>query len=146
MSDADRYFGVGTVAGEPAGSGRYLELEDIEPVEFLAGLVFRPVLTDEQLVNFVHYEPHTVVPQHTHVEQQITFVLEGEFEFSLAGDVRTLRKRTVAVIPPWVPHAARTYDNTCLQVDIFVPPRAVLAEVIRSRLAAQPEQSASPTG
>ncbi len=120
----------------------------MEPVELVKGLVFRPVLTDEQMVNFIFYDPQTVVPEHAHSEQQIAFVVDGELEFSLAGDVRMLRKGMVAVIPPWVPHAARTYDSTCLQVDVFVPPRAELVKVIDARLAttAQPESSSLPAG
>lgn len=136
MSDVDRYFATEVPEGEPATGGKFVDLDDVLPVEFLPGLVFRPILTDEQMVNFITYEPGTVVPEHVHEEQQITFVVEGEFEFTIAGETRLLRRGTVAVIPPWVPHAARTLDSHCLQIDVFVPPRAVLAEVIRRDAAA----------
>jgi quercetin dioxygenase-like cupin family protein len=131
VSDVDRYFASKIPADVAPDAGRYIDLSDVAPVEFVQGLVFRPILTDEQMVNFVHYEPGTVVPEHAHAEQQITFVLDGEFEFTLGGELRTLRPGTVAVIPSWVPHAARTLGKSCLQVDVFVPPRAVLAEVLR---------------
>lgn len=128
---ANRYFALD---GGPEASerGNYLELEEVAPVEFVAGLSFKPVITDDVLVNFVHYEPHTVVPLHSHPESQITFVIDGEFEFDLGGDVRVMRRGMVAVIPPWVPHAARTRDGRCFQIDVFQPPRSALLDLIAS--------------
>src|SRR3954471_4786022 len=110
---------------------RWIEVGEIETVQFAAGLTFRPVLGQDALVNFVSYEPHTVVPVHSHVEEQFTFVLDGEFEFECDGETRLLRRGTVVHIPAGVPHGARTYDTTCFQVDVFSPPRQVLAEALR---------------
>lgn len=127
--DADRYF---TLDPEltPHGEGRYVELDEIERVQFVEGLTFRPVLGERTMVNWVHFEPGTEAPRHAHEEEQITFVVEGEFEFDLDGDVRTMRPGMVAVIPPGVPHGARTTDGPCLEIDVFVPPRKVLLEKI----------------
>jgi quercetin dioxygenase-like cupin family protein len=117
---------------DPGVHGSYAELDAIAPVEFVPGLTFTPILTEDVLVNFVRYEPGTVVPLHSHAESQITFVVDGEFEFDLGGDVRVMRRGTVAVIPPWVPHAARTYESRCLQIDVFQPPRAGLLKMIEA--------------
>ncbi len=81
------------------------------------------MLGDQLLVNFIRFGPHCEAPLHWHDEEQIAFVLEGEFEFEVAGEKRVLRRGDAVVIPPNVPHSARTYDNTCLQVDVFHPPR-----------------------
>jgi hypothetical protein len=35
----------------------------------------------------------------------------------------------VALIPSFVPHAARTYEASCFQVDVFSPPRKLLLEL-----------------
>lgn len=112
--------------GTPTAPGRYRRIADIPSVEFVAGLGFRPVLGESMLASFVSFAPHTVAPVHAHVEEQIVIVLEGELEFELDGDVRVMRPGDVAVIPPWVPHGARTRDSTCLEVDIFSPPRESL--------------------
>lgn len=122
------YFSEPT--GVPTTSGRYVEVEDARVVRMIAGLEFRPVLGERVLVNFVRYEPNTVVPRHAHEEEQFTLVLEGEFEFDLDGDVRVMRPGTVAVIPPWVPHAARTLDSTCFQIDVFSPPRQGILDAL----------------
>jgi quercetin dioxygenase-like cupin family protein len=128
---ADAYFAKATPSqGVPGRPGTWHEIDAIDPVEFLPGLLMRPVVGDGMLVNFVTYEPGTVVPLHAHDEEQITFVLEGEFEFELDGETRTLRPGMVAHIPAHVPHAARTLETTCKQVDVFVPPRRVLLDAL----------------
>jgi unsaturated pyranuronate lyase len=124
--------------GTPTAPGRYLAVEDVEPVEFVAGLVFRPVLGEGSLVNFVSFEPNTEAPMHVHVEEQFTIILEGEFEFELDGDVRTMHAGDVAVIPPWVPHGARTKGTTCREIDVFTPPRRSLLEHAARRDATPP--------
>jgi len=80
------------------------------------------------MVNFVSFAPNTEAPMHVHEEEQIVIVLEGEFEFELDGDVRTMRAGDVAVIPAWVPHGARTHDSSCREIDVFNPPRRSLLE------------------
>jgi quercetin dioxygenase-like cupin family protein len=124
MSQTDHFSTEGE--GTPTAPGRYRTIADIPSVELLPGLGFRPVLGESMLANFVTFAPHTEAPMHTHVEEQLVVVLEGELEFNLDGEIRVMRPGDVAVIPPWVPHGARTLDQTCLEVDIFTPPRQSL--------------------
>ena len=142
MSGSDAYF-----ANDPnlerGGEGRYLDLAaDVVPVEFVPGLEFRPVLGERMLVNFVHYRPRTVAPVHAHEEEQVTFVIEGAFEFDLDGDVRLMRPGMAVHIPPGVPHGARTLESACYEIDVFSPPRKVLLEAMR---AAAPDEGAAGT-
>ncbi|WP_339125005.1 cupin domain-containing protein [Pseudonocardia sp. D17] len=97
----------------------------------MPGLAFRPVLGEQMMTNFVHFEPNTEAPVHQHEEEQIVIVLDGEFEFELDGEVRVMRAGDVAVIPPWVPHGARTRDTRCDEIDVFNPPRKTLVEHLR---------------
>ena len=92
MTDAERYFSMDPKRGEAATGGAYVEVDkDVSAVEFVPGLVFRPVVGDQLMANFVRYDPNTVAPLHTHEEEQITVVIEGELEFDLAGDLRNMR-------------------------------------------------------
>ncbi len=115
-------------AGTPTAPGRYVDVSAIAPVEFVPGLEFRPVLGQGMLANFVTFAPHTEAPLHVHEEEQIVIVLEGEFEFEIDGDTRVMRPGDVAVVPPWVAHGARTKDSSCVEVDVFNPPRRSLLE------------------
>jgi quercetin dioxygenase-like cupin family protein len=134
MSDAASHFTT-QAQGEPAGAGRYVNVDSIAPVEFLPGLGFRPVLGQRAMTNFVTFEPGAIAPRHVHEEEQIVIVLDGEFTFDLDGDVRTMRKGDVAVVPAWVPHGAWTTDTWCLEVDVFSPPRQSLLKLAEAQAA-----------
>lgn len=134
MSDAATHFSTEAL-GEPAGTGRYVRVEDITPAEFLPGLGFQPVLGDRAMVNFVSFEPGVEAPRHVHEEEQIVIVLDGEFTFDLDGDVRVMRKGDVAIVPSWVPHGAWTTDSRCLEADVFCPPRRSLLALAEAQLA-----------
>jgi len=121
--------------GEPAGPGRYVNVDSIKPVEFLPGLGFRPVLGQRAMTNFVSFEPGSQAPRHVHEEEQIVIVLDGELTFDLDGDVRTMRKGDVALVPAWVPHGAWTTDSHCLEVDVFCPPRQSLLKLAEAQAA-----------
>lgn len=118
--------------GTPLADGRFVKPELIESVEYVPGLTFQPVLGENMLANFVTFEPHTEAPLHVHEEEQIVIVVDGEFDFTIDGDTRTMRVGDVAVIPPWVPHGAVTGDNSCREVDMFNPPRSTLVEHARA--------------
>ena len=129
MPDSTRYFRTDEQS-QIKGAGNWITWKDVEPIEMVPGLNFQPVLGDRLMVNFVAFEPNVEAPIHWHEEEQITFVIDGEFEFEVAGEKRILRRGDSVVIPPNVPHGARTYDSTCLEVDAFHPPRRGLLEAM----------------
>jgi quercetin dioxygenase-like cupin family protein len=141
LGDAVSHFTT-VPGGVPAGAGRYVNVDAITPVEFLPGLGFRPVLGQKAMTNFVSFEPGATAPRHVHEEEQIVIVLDGEFTFDLDGDVRTMRKGDVAVVPSWVPHGAWTTDSHCLEVDVFAPPRSSLLKLAEAQAAGNAASSA----
>jgi len=144
MSDAESHFSTEAL-GEPAGAGRYVKLDSISPVEFVPGLGFRPVLGQRTLTNFVSFAPGAVAPKHVHEEEQIVVILDGEMVFDLDGDIRTMRKGDVAVIPAWVPHGAWTVDTRCEELDVFCPPRQSLLKLAEAHAAAEAgDEAAEP--
>jgi quercetin dioxygenase-like cupin family protein len=133
MTDADRYFAMDHKAGEGATGGAYFEVDkEVSAVELVPGLVFRPVIGDQLMASFVRFGPNTAAPTHTHEEEQITVVLEGELQFDLAGDLRTMRPGMAVVVPPGIPHGAHTRDVPCSEIDIFHPPRRALLELTQA--------------
>jgi quercetin dioxygenase-like cupin family protein len=127
MSSHSSHF-TQEVTGQATTDGRYVDVSTIPALEMLPGLSFQPVLGESSLVNFVSFDTHTEAPVHSHEEEQIVVVLDGEFEFTIDGDTRTMRPGDVAVIPPWVPHGAVTRDTTCREMDVFTPPRSTLID------------------
>lgn len=133
MSSSTQHFST-EGAGTPTGKGRFVDVNAIESVEMVPGLNFQPVLSEHAIVNVVSFDPHTEAPLHSHVEEQIVIVVEGEFDFTLDGVTRTMRPGDMAVIPPWVPHGAKTRDTSCKELDVFTPPRATLIEHATSQV------------
>jgi quercetin dioxygenase-like cupin family protein len=136
---ADTHFSTEAL-GEPAGPGRYVNVDSLAPVEFAPGLGFRPVLGQRTLTNFVRFAPGAVAPRHVHEEEQIVIIVEGELVFDLDGDVRTMRKGDVAVVPAWVPHGAWTTDSHCEEIDVFSPPRQSLLDLAQSHITGSADE------
>ena len=132
MTESDSYF-VADTSSQGAGGGNWVTWSDLDPLEIIDGLRFQPVLGKGLMVNFVTFEPKTVAPVHWHDEEQISFVLDGELEFEVAGEKRIMKRGDAVVIPSNVPHGARTLDGTCLQVDAFHPPRRGLLDAIAAK-------------
>jgi quercetin dioxygenase-like cupin family protein len=132
MANSAEHFS--TEGGTPTSRGRFVDVSAIKAVEMLPGLDFQPVLSEHAIVNVVSFAPHTEAPMHSHVEEQIVIVVEGEFDFTLDGATRTMRAGDMAVIPSWVPHGAVTRDTPCREMDVFTPPRATLIEHATSQV------------
>jgi len=62
------------------------------------------------------------VPMHTHPHEQITYVIEGRFEFTVGDETTILEPGMAALIPSGVPHGGRTI-TACRVIDVFSPPR-----------------------
>ena len=64
-----------------------------------------------------------IVPHHSHVNEQITYILEGALKFWIDGREITVHAGEVLTIPPNMPHKAEALVDT-VDLDVFNPPRA----------------------
>ena len=64
-----------------------------------------------------------VVPEHSHENEQIAYVLEGALKFIFRDGEAVVRAGEMLIIPPNVPHAATALEDT-IDLDIFAPARA----------------------
>ncbi len=129
MTDPESYF-AGDTDTRAHTRGTWVRWDELDPLVMVPGLTFQPVLGGKLMVNFVSFEPHTEAPVHWHEEEQISYVMDGEFEFEVAGETRIMRRGDAVVIPPNVPHGARTYDSSCVEIDVFHPPRRGVLEAM----------------
>jgi quercetin dioxygenase-like cupin family protein len=63
-----------------------------------------------------------VVPEHSHANEQLAYVLEGALKFTIEGKEVVVRTGEVLCIPPHVPHMAEALEDT-IDLDVFVPAR-----------------------
>lgn len=119
---------------------QFVDLSELPRLDVVQGLALQPVFGENILLSFVHMEPHSVAPVHSHPEEQMGTMIEGEYEFELNGEKKMIRKGDVYIVPPNVPHGARTYDKPCLALDIFSPPRSGYREMMEAALRKQAEE------
>lgn len=85
----------------------------------------RLITGDRMMLAHVYLRKGCIVPKHAHMNEQLTYILEGALRFWL-GDDQTdeviVRAGEVLHIPGHVPHKAEALEDT-LDVDIFSPPR-----------------------
>jgi unsaturated pyranuronate lyase len=99
---------------------------DSIPAEPLKGTISRKLITSERMmIAHVYLKKGDDVPQHSHENEQLTYILQGALHFWFGKDGTqeiTVRAGEVVVIPSNVPHRALALEDT-LDVDVFCPPR-----------------------
>jgi quercetin dioxygenase-like cupin family protein len=94
------------------------------PVEELNALLGRHLIVGQNIMLArVLLKKGCVVPEHSHPNEQLTFILEGALKFWIDGRVIVVRSGEVLTIPPDMPHKAEALEDT-VDFDIFYPPRA----------------------
>jgi len=116
-------------AAAPTAAKKYswstVPLEQLNPA-----LSRRMVTGKEVMVAHVYLKTGAIVPKHHHVNEQVTYILEGSLQFWLGDKVDSQKdadsvvvaKGEVLVIPSNVPHRAVALEDT-LDLDVFAPPR-----------------------
>lgn len=91
--------------------------------ECLNPLLDRQMITGEQLMLArVLLKKGCVVPEHSHHNEQLTYILEGALKFWIEGKEVVVSSGQVLCIPPHVPHKAEALEDT-VDLDVFYPPR-----------------------
>jgi quercetin dioxygenase-like cupin family protein len=103
---------------------QYTSFEKI-PLEHLNPLIDRQFVYGERaMLARVLLRKGAVVPEHSHENEQITYILEGALRFTMGnGQIITVGAGEVLVIPSHMPHKAEALEDT-VDLDIFTPPRA----------------------
>jgi quercetin dioxygenase-like cupin family protein len=96
------------------------------PKEKVSDVLDRRLITGEQvMLTHVYLKKGAIVPQHSHHNEQISYILEGALRFWIGEDeseVIDVRAGEVLHIPSLVKHKALALEET-VDVDIFSPPR-----------------------
>jgi len=85
----------------------------------------RLVTGERMMLAHVYLDKGSVVPKHSHENEQLTYILEGALQFWIGEDQQeeiVVRAGEVLLIPSNVPHRALALEDT-LDVDVFSPPR-----------------------
>lgn len=93
-------------------------------------LILRPVINGAQMwsvnlertmLTYFEIDPNSSFDMHSHINEQITMVLEGELFFNVKDRIICVKKGEVIAIPSNLPHAAFTKDSSVKAVDAWSP-------------------------
>ena len=94
------------------------------PVENLNPLLGRQLVVGQNIMLArVLLKKGCVVPEHSHPNEQVTYVLEGALKFWIDGREIVIGAGETLTIPPNMPHKAEALEDT-VDLDVFYPPRA----------------------
>ena len=97
-------------------------LNDIPVKQTLPGFYGKMVHGETSSLVFWDIKKDGVSPLHHHVHEQITYIVEGEFEMTIGGENYLFTSGMVHVIPSNVPHSGRAITD-CTIIDSFAPAR-----------------------
>jgi len=98
-------------------------MDELPAVDMLPGVARRAVYIENVMMTFFHFEPGSVVPEHSHPHEQITYIVKGAMEFTLAGETRVLRAGDGVCCPPDADHSAVILDEPTVALDAWHPLR-----------------------
>ncbi|MCC6858630.1 MAG: cupin domain-containing protein [Bryobacterales bacterium] len=78
--------------------------------------------TERMTVARIRLKQGAVVPEHHHMHEQVTMVVEGRIRFTIAGESRVLGPGEVLQVTPGAPHSVEALADS-LAVDLFSPVR-----------------------
>jgi quercetin dioxygenase-like cupin family protein len=97
-------------------------LNDIAERELAPGYRARLIHTEHMTLSYVRVDAGAPLPEHAHPHEQVTSVIEGQFELVIAGTAHRMGPGEAAVIPPNAPHSGKGL-TACYILDVFYPVR-----------------------
>ena len=104
------------------GELKYIAWDSVELEDLNALLQRQMIVGQDIMVARVLLRKGCIVPEHSHHNEQVTYILEGALKFWVDGKVIVVNAGEVLTIPPHMPHKAEALVDT-VDLDIFTPPR-----------------------
>jgi quercetin dioxygenase-like cupin family protein len=90
--------------------------------EIVSGFFARFVHGENVTIAYWAVEAGAELPEHSHKHEQVTNLIEGQFQLTIDGEPFLLEPGCVAAIPPHVPHSGAAL-TPCRLIDVFFPVR-----------------------
>lgn len=99
-----------------------IHINDISAKELIPGFLGKFLHGEKHTLAFWDIKKGSVLPEHQHIHEQITYIIEGELEMTIGGERFLLTTGMAHIIPSGIPHSANaTHD--CKVIDSFSPAR-----------------------
>jgi quercetin dioxygenase-like cupin family protein len=107
------------------------ELAAIPPHRIWDGLAARVVEGERMSMIIAELDAGTVVPEHSHDNEQMGVLVSGSLTFRIGDEERELQAGGTWWVPSGVPHSVTTGSEGAVLVEAFAPTRADWAAVER---------------
>ena len=97
-------------------------IKDINPKELVPGITGYYAHGSSISFGYVELKAGSAVPMHQHIQEQITYIIDGELDMVIDGNPCLLTEGMYYVIPANVLHSAVAITN-CKVIDAFSPVR-----------------------
>ena len=97
-------------------------IKNIKPKELAPGITGRYAHGDKATFGFVELKKGSIVPIHSHIHEQITYILEGQLDMNIGGVDHSLTNGMYHIIPSNTPHSGVAVTD-CKVIDVFGPVR-----------------------
>ena len=121
---------------EMSDSSPFADLEGLSAQRIWEGVVGRVVEGERVTLAVIELDPNSLIPEHSHENEQIGVLVAGLFEFRIGDETRRVTPGGTWCIPANVPHEVQTGPEGAVAIEVFAPPRTEWATL--ERLNGQP--------
>ena len=97
-------------------------IKNIQGRTLMPGIVGYYAHGDSLTLGYVELEKGSSIPEHKHVQEQLTYIIEGQLDMIIGGASCSLTAGMYHVIPSNMPHSAVAV-TPCKVIDAFSPVR-----------------------
>jgi len=100
----------------------FIDLNKIEPKQMIPGYKAKFIHSKNMTVSYWDTEAGYSLPEHSHPHEQVTSIIQGQFEFTVDGETQTMGPGSVCIIPSNAKHKGTSITD-CKIIDVFYPVR-----------------------
>ena len=115
------------------GSGRFLRYDRAlsafeetgkqQPQKIWEGVAGRAIHGEGLTLGLIELEAGSVVPEHSHENEQLGIMISGSVQFRVGDETRELGPGDTWSIPANTPHEVHTGPEGAIMIDVFAPVR-----------------------
>ena len=98
------------------------QIKNIAPKQLAPGITGHYAHGDKTTFGLVELKKGSSVPMHSHIHEQITYILQGQLDMIIGGFDYSMTAGMYHVIPSNVPHSAVAITDVKV-IDVFSPVR-----------------------
>jgi quercetin dioxygenase-like cupin family protein len=95
----------------------------VAPQQIWEGVVGRAVHGERLTFSIVELKADSVIPEHSHENEQVGMLVFGSLQFRVADETKELQTGDTWVITANTPHEVHTGPRGAVVIEVFVPSR-----------------------